>query len=57
MVGLFWMINWEENEGSYDEVMPLLQSLYSEGRENPKVPKQNIGLSDWNDSCDDDSML
>ena len=40
------MINWEENEGSYDEVMLLLQSLYSEGRENPKVPKQNIGLSD-----------
>jgi len=56
MVELFWMINWEENEGSYDEVMPLLQSVYSEGRENPKVPKQNIGLSDWNDSCDGDSM-
>ena len=29
MVGLFCMINWEENEGSYDEVMPLLQSLYN----------------------------
>jgi hypothetical protein len=40
------MINWEENEGSYDEVTTLLQSLYSYGRETPKVSKQNIGLSD-----------
>ena len=37
------MINWEENEGSYDEVMPLLQSVYSEGRENPKVPNRILG--------------
>lgn len=40
------MISWEEKEGSYDEVTTLLQSLHSWARENPKVPKHNIGLSD-----------